>query len=255
LKKWVASKIGYLVLADIAEQSVKDAQNRYKDEKENLQKRKRTIFPAAFVVADCFSKENGGFLERLAKEMLFDVVSCQFSFHYAFETEARAKAAFYNVSSRLKPGGFFIGTIPHALRIVKNVRNRNALSFGNGSYLIEFEQKEHLPDFGATYYFTLCSAVERCPEWLVHPDVLKELGREFHLELLFLKDFHQFYYENESEHRNLLKTMDVFNDGGTLSEDEWEAAGLYQVFAFQKVGKWFPSKSFPPPPSDIIKTF
>ena len=48
----------------------------------------------------------------------FDLVSCQFSLHYSFETEARARHYIGNLSKRLKPGGYFVGTIPNANWIV-----------------------------------------------------------------------------------------------------------------------------------------
>lgn len=47
-----------------------------------------------------------------------DLVSCQFALHYAFESEARARMMLQNIATRLKPGGYFIGTIPDANLIV-----------------------------------------------------------------------------------------------------------------------------------------
>ena len=44
----------------------------------------------------------------------FDVVSCQFAMHYAFDSEQRARTFLRNVATRLRPGGVFIGTIPSA---------------------------------------------------------------------------------------------------------------------------------------------
>jgi len=44
----------------------------------------------------------------------FDLVNSQFCFHYFFESEARVRGVFRNVSERLKPGGYFLGTIPDA---------------------------------------------------------------------------------------------------------------------------------------------
>ena len=40
----------------------------------------------------------------------FDLVSCQFAFHYSFESLPQAEQMLANVSSNLLPGGYFIGT-------------------------------------------------------------------------------------------------------------------------------------------------
>ena len=51
-------------------------------------------------------------------ETKFDLCSCQFSFHYSFESEAQARCMLRNATECLKPGGYFIGTIPNANLLV-----------------------------------------------------------------------------------------------------------------------------------------
>lgn len=48
----------------------------------------------------------------------FDLVSCQFALHYSFETLQQAECMMKNISECLKPGGYFIGTIPDAYDLV-----------------------------------------------------------------------------------------------------------------------------------------
>jgi mRNA (guanine-N7-)-methyltransferase len=48
----------------------------------------------------------------------FDIVSIQFSVHYAFETEEKARTLLKCVSGALKPGGAFVGTVPNAYWVV-----------------------------------------------------------------------------------------------------------------------------------------
>lgn len=71
-----------------------------------------------------------------------------------------------------------------------------------------------------------------------------------------LKDFHEYFYQYKDvpEYKNLLRVQKVFNQYGSISDDEWEVAGLYQLFLFQKEGNLTPSYSYPLPPKDIIKT-
>eukprot|EP01118_Nematostelium_gracile_P010476 TRINITY_DN3614_c0_g1_i1.p1 TRINITY_DN3614_c0_g1~~TRINITY_DN3614_c0_g1_i1.p1 ORF type:complete len:355 (-),score=81.92 TRINITY_DN3614_c0_g1_i1:71-1084(-) len=226
LKKWQHVKIGHLVLADVAEHSVRPAVDRYNSNNSN--------FPAVFVVADCWKK---GWLDHIPREILFDVVSCQFSFHYAFETEEKARNALYNITCRLKPGGTFIGTIPNAYWIVKKIRSTPDLSFGNEIFCISFEQKDFFPPFGAEYLFQLEDSVD-CPEFLVHMGVLQNLAAEYDLKLEYSAPFHNFFKDSLESRENveLLYRMKALNQESTISADEWEACGIYSVFVFKKNG-------------------
>ena len=61
--------------------------------------------------------------ERLAdkytdKDQQFDLTSCQFSFHYSFESYEQADMMLKNACERLKVGGFFIGTTPNGYELV-----------------------------------------------------------------------------------------------------------------------------------------
>lgn len=50
--------------------------------------------------------------------MKLHLVSCQFAFHYCFESLSQAEYMLKNVSENLLGGGIFIGTIPNANVIV-----------------------------------------------------------------------------------------------------------------------------------------
>jgi mRNA (guanine-N7-)-methyltransferase len=50
--------------------------------------------------------------------MELDLVSCQFSFHYCFESLPQAETMLLNAAECLRPGGYFIGTIPDAYEIM-----------------------------------------------------------------------------------------------------------------------------------------
>jgi mRNA (guanine-N7-)-methyltransferase len=165
----------------------------------------------------------------------------QFSLHYSFESECRARTALRNISSNLKQGGIFIGTIPDANWIVKRLKSlpEDELKFGNDIYSIKFEQKEHFPMYGHKYWFWLEDAVD-CPEYLVHFGAFEKLAAEYGLELRFKRRFHDVYHEAKEErmYRDLLYFMKVIRENsadGEMSEAEWEAAGLYTAFAFEKV--------------------
>uniref|UniRef100_M4BZS8 mRNA (guanine-N(7))-methyltransferase n=1 Tax=Hyaloperonospora arabidopsidis (strain Emoy2) TaxID=559515 RepID=M4BZS8_HYAAE len=102
--------------------------------------------------------------------------------------------------------------------------------------------------FGLRYNFTLRDRVEDdadggnsgqavdLPEYLVPDDLVAKLLREHGFELLLKQNFHRFIHlhKDQDHNRTLLEKMHVTNIRGSISDAEWEIAGLYQVLAFKK---------------------
>ena len=110
-------------------------------------------------------------------DVCFDIVSCQFSLHYAFENEDNSQKSLQNISNCLKPGGYLLGTIP----------------ISETSY----KKKEiRLPGYGDT---------------LIEPTVSKkELVDICNSHQLVLKSWHSFqeYYDIISKtHKSLMMKM------------------------------------------------
>ncbi len=127
------------------------------------------------------------------RDDLLDIISCQFSFHYSFETLPQAECMIRNVADNLRTGGYFIGTIPDANDIVYvlpqcrvrmyvsyrvlmtthflslRLRNEKNSTFGNDVFRIQtdYDVDKKIPLFGAKYDFFLEDVVN-CPEFLVH---------------------------------------------------------------------------------------
>ena len=110
LLKWSKARVDHFVGVDIAETSVDQAKDRYRDMKNRNNRGK--MFSADFYAADCTKVD----LETLYgdKKMTFDIVSCQFAFHYCFESIEQADCMLKNISNRLRPGGYFVGTTTDA---------------------------------------------------------------------------------------------------------------------------------------------
>ncbi|XP_066594532.1 mRNA cap guanine-N7 methyltransferase-like isoform X2 [Prorops nasuta] len=266
LNKWLKGNITHLVCADIADISVEQCEQRYKDiAKRNSNNRGfLPVFKAEFIAADCTKVR----LRTKYKDpsIQFDLVSCQFAFHYSFESLPQAECMLQNASETLKPGGYFIGTVLDAYDLVSRWQQSDSNKFGNDVYNIEFLcDKEKPPLFGAKYNFHLEGVVD-CPEFLVHLPTLVKLAEKFNLKLVKFERFEDFYKNQKDEGRNLLGKIQVFetfppyyespllgqrNDYrhaeqymqntnghrkiGTLSQSEWDVISLYSVFAFQKV--------------------
>ena len=75
------------------------------------------MFSADFHTADCTKVD----LETLFgdKKMTFDIVTSQFAFHYCFESIEQADCMLKNITNRLRPGGYFVGTTTDANDIGK----------------------------------------------------------------------------------------------------------------------------------------
>ncbi|XP_032826996.1 mRNA cap guanine-N(7) methyltransferase [Petromyzon marinus] len=262
--KWRRASIGHLVCADIAATSVDQCRQRYND------MRGRggggPIFSAEFIAADC-SKEllSDRFEDR---SRTFDLVSCQFVYHYSMESQAQADTMLRNACERLKPGGIFFGTTPDARELVKRLMKAEGLSFGNEVYSVRFPDKTSFPLFGCKYDFHLEGVVD-CPEFLVYFPLLQEMAKKHGMKLLMNKTFAEYFRQKsqEKEHRILMErmqAMEAYPPGpgsslvsgnledyehvktslkesnqphgnvGTMTKSEWEATSLYLAFAFVK---------------------
>lgn len=196
LLKWKKGRIHHLVCADIAETSLQHCQQRFRDLRRGGQRfRDNNHFTAEFIAADCTKVR----LKERYKDpnILFDLVSCQFTFHYCFESQAQAKQMIQNISECLKPGGYFIGTTPDAYDIVKRLRQSDNLKFGNEVYSIEFESKDSFPLFGTRYLFFLEDVVN-CPEFLVYFPLFEHLAKQHGMTLVYKKRFEDMFDDFKS---------------------------------------------------------
>lgn len=135
----------------------------------------------------------------------------------------------------------------------------NELKFGNSIYSVEFNAETMFRVFGHQYNFKLLDAIDGCVEYLVHfPTLIKyfslvssfiaknkykmlthyhrRMAQAVGFVLILDKTFHTFYEEHISDqhHRRLMKRLNILNNEGTVTDDEWEAIGMYKVFAFRK---------------------
>ncbi|XP_063951233.1 mRNA cap guanine-N7 methyltransferase-like isoform X1 [Lytechinus pictus] len=275
LLKWTKGNLKKLVCADIAAVSVQQCQKRYRDMADrNRRTGNAKTFAAEFIAADCAEVLLS---ERYHdKDIVFDLCSCQFSFHYSFETAARARTMLRNACERLRPGGYFVGTIPNGYELVSRLKASEDLSFGNDVYKVTFENKDSFPLYGCKYDFHLEGVVD-CPEFLIYFPLLEEMAKEFDMELVYLKKFQEVYEDNcgPTDNQALMSKMQALEQYppekgtppaskkdedyshaetrhtevmgmeneekkptsiGTLSKSEWEASSLYCAFAFKKAG-------------------
>ncbi|XP_045036456.1 mRNA cap guanine-N7 methyltransferase isoform X2 [Daphnia magna] len=206
LLKWERGHVHHVVCADIAETSIEQCKERYA----KLKHRSRQVFSAEFIAADC-SKEN--IMERMENcELKLDLVSCQFAFHYSFESLPQAEQMLANVSCNLQPGGYFIGTTTDAYDIMRRLRrdeNPENRKFGNSIFSVEFPPETLLdppPLFGAKYNFHLEEVVD-CPEFLVNFPTFEKLASKYGLTLVQKTRFEDFVPQELECGKDLLMRM------------------------------------------------
>ncbi|KAK3895319.1 hypothetical protein Pcinc_000963 [Petrolisthes cinctipes] len=265
LLKWSKGNIRHLVCADIAQTSMDQCRERYTNTRKRTGGGHGGGFTAEFIVADCTKKRIKPMLENPSRQV--DLVSCQFAFHYCFESLAQAETMLRNVSENLKRGGYFMATIPNAYEIMSRLKSSGSHRFGNEVYTVEFpeDRPEDPPIFGDRYNFFLEGVVD-CPEFLVHPPTLIKLAKKWDLELEWKRDFSTVYSdalkdtlcqrllsvmnvletypskeeqvtETEVEYthaRQFLESREGVTAIRTLTSSEWEALCIYQAWVFRK---------------------
>jgi len=266
LLKWDKGKVDHVIMADIAATSIDQCKERYtKLEKDRRRGYNRDrLFTTEFFAADCTKEVLSEKYKK--KDIKLDLTSCQFAFHYSFESYDQADIMLKNACENLRVGGYFIGTTADSNKLVKRIKEcKEADSFGNSIFNIKSSSRDKFPLFGAKYMFYLEGVVD-CPEFLVHFPTMEALAAKYNMKLVWKKSFHEVFKDHQRNHSHLLNKMNALEtypapgdktltgvsesqyksacdymekkgckQVGTLSADEWEVAGLYVAFAFEKV--------------------
>lgn len=262
LLKWRRGGINHLVCADIAGVSVEQCESRYEDMKKKSHIHEK-IFSAQFITADCTKEILSEKLDD--PERMFDICSCQFVYHYSFESEQKADMMLRNACERLKPGGFFVGTTPDSFELVKRLEASDSLSFGNEVFKVSFQSRGVYPLFGCQYHFSLEEVVD-VPEFLVYFPLFEHMAKRYNMRLVLKQRFSEFFEEKvkKEQHRSLMMKMMALepfpceDEGrqatdsrgeyshakehcgragvkvplGTLSRSEWEATSKFHCHGY-----------------------
>jgi len=209
LLKYASVGILEYVGVDIADVSIEDAKIRYNKLETYSASEFSYLFKASFVVQDAYCNPI-----YLNKE--FDLISSQFSFHYAFYNDKCIETAVENISKHLKPGGHFIATIPSKDVILERIEQKNT---SNQFYNIEAENIaiKKLKE----YKFSLIDSVNNCIEYFIDFD---KMFKEFTKRRVMLVDRINFIDYYRFKNKNQKK----------LTKDELDVVGLYEIVVFRK---------------------
>jgi len=238
LKKYKCNNAGFYCGIDIVADRIQEAESRYKKIK--------CMFAAVFMVGD--------FTEKLELRHQYDLISCQFAFHYAWDTRDRALCVLRNAFERLCDDGHVIMSYPDwnvivdRLIALKNKQDKNnfvaenVIQIGSENFHLKFETSgtlDMLIDdlrihcFNQKYVYYQKGAVDNIAEYMVHPTALKEMCSEVGFQVVLERNFEDFSGSN-LKWNELKQSMGVPE---TLDSQSLELIGLYKVLVLAKARK------------------
>ncbi|KAJ4819985.1 mRNA cap guanine-N7 methyltransferase [Rhynchospora pubera] len=181
-----------------------------------------------------------------------DLLCCFNHLQLCFESEHKARKLLHNVSSLLKPGGYFFGIVPDSSTIwTKYQKNVEALLHKGGgtksnmapayirsdNYVITFEvEEDKFPSFGKRYQLKFANEATVESHCLVHFPSLIRLAREAGLECIEIQNLTEFYDDNRAQFSGMFSSYapNLVDPRGKLLPRSFDILGLYSIFVFQK---------------------
>lgn len=234
-------EIGLVVGFDIADVSIEQCKERF-EKKRPKGRRLR----GEFLVADLTREDIQNKLAEINCLEKFHIVSSQFNIHYSFESFEQAVRYISNAASNLCKYGVIVGTYPDGPKLLKLARESETPGIYEVQDIlrVEFspEDLNNPKPFGTKYNFKLKEVVD-CPEFLVHPEILRCLMKSMGFFEVFDRSFEEHLREVESNSKKFLKDIFQAHDAldidyeekiARLDEDMWRAASIYRCFCYKK---------------------
>ena len=166
----------------------------------------------------------------------FDVVSCQFSFHYFFESLEKLERVLLNISNSLKTGGVFIGTTLDGKQVFDELsRNSTISEYKDGNLLWKITKKYDNEEFNSTETSLgykvdvyMDSIGRTNTEYLVNYDFLETLLVRFNLRLKDLTSFSNKFSE-------LNKKQEKYGDALSMNDQLKKYSFLNKCFVIEKI--------------------
>ncbi|XP_077230353.1 S-adenosyl-L-methionine-dependent methyltransferases superfamily protein isoform X2 [Tasmannia lanceolata] len=240
--KWDDAQIGHYIGLDGSSSGMSEAREMWESQ--------RNPYTADFCELDPCIENLESYLHD--KGIPADIVCCLQHLQLCFETEERARSLLRNVSSLLKPGGYFFGITPDSSTIWTKYQKNVEASHNKGSgmkpntvpncirsenYVITFEvEEEKFPLFGKKYQLKFANEVASEIHCLVHFPSLIRLAREAGLEYVEIQNLTEFYDDNRAQFAGMLHSYgpNFVDPRGKLLARSFDVLGLYTTFIFQK---------------------
>jgi len=259
LSKYIKSEIKKVTAVDLDKVNITQMNKRYMEMDEiNKKNLKLEIFQGDFSKLlnngdsskNINAKSRDDLISKYEQEGFYNynLVSSQFSIHYAFKDEISVRGFIHNVFNNLRIGGYFFGTTFNGKIIFDELKNKNELigtyndESDENSLLYKIEKKYNNKDFlkyGQKIDFTFKNiSSEPISEYLVNFDYLVSVLKEDY-DMVLLDN-------NELTSIGLGKSIDSFeylynkssneNKSIKLNDVEKDLIFKYHYFIFKKVG-------------------
>jgi SAM-dependent methyltransferase len=218
VSKW--SGLKYIRGIDISPAEIDEARRRHVESFPHL--------ACEFEVCDTFGTET------YTSTRIYDSITCMFAIHFFFENESMLDTFMSNVSSNLKKGGCFIGTVPCAQRI-HDARSKSN-KFVDIVHLYETPQP-----FGSAYTCNIKDTVTAktnvsngAIEYLVFEDTLIASAEKFGLSPFRSQIPANLIDLFETSANGVLKHFEP-RFAATTHPDLGNVSRLFAAFAFMKI--------------------
>lgn len=206
LKRWLDNGVSTVFGIDKARDNIENANDGIYARLHRLSpKNKQYMFctmDATEEITDAYVNKQPEDDKYIGKKLLqhgqFDVVSCQFAIHYFFGNEENLDKMLRNVSSFLKPGGYFIGTCMDGSKVLKRMealQKQESISGKMDDRIIwnirkNYDERE---DFGCEIKVFMESIGVESSEYVVDKDVLNKKVESFGLSKVEITSFEDIY--------------------------------------------------------------
>lgn len=175
-------------------------------------------------------------LYGIFKDTRFDIVSCQFSIHYFFETQTKLGTFLTNVSKNLNKGGKFVGTALDGDTVFNKLQNESSIFKVKSKDILwkinkKYKKKTFVNDDTSIGYpidVYINSIGKTTTEWLVNFDYLKTECDNYNLKLVEVKNFKDIYMD-------LTNSNKKYGDVEKMDDELMELSFMYNYFIFEKI--------------------
>ena len=218
IHKWIQAKLKYIFAFDNHSESIYSeiqkggsfdgAIGRFKQ----INKISKTKLPfMKFYNIDILEKDSLSKINKLDSDKIYDIVSCQFAFHYFCKDTSSMEHVLSIISKKLKKGGLFIGTATDGdlvhnilsqgnvniplLTLLKNGES-NSLMITSNNYLFYItddysEKSKKIEESNIRKNYFEIQGVSS--EYYLFKEKLAKLALKYQLELVEYKSFYEWY--------------------------------------------------------------
>ena len=191
LHKYIKARVDYVIGIDPDKKSIIEAE-----------KRLMTTDLNAELFVDTITNKD------IMVNISFDIIVCNFTLHYFFESEEKLDNAMINISNRLKKGGYFIGTSLDGRFIEEHKDNSEY-------YKIDKEYTSKEDKFGKGYRFSLNDNPDsgiyfnenKQIEYVVDVETFIQKANKVGLRLIYIKPFENYKMINLKDWEKYISNM------------------------------------------------